>query len=336
MPHLKAFALFLCFIYFLALVMGYPEARFPSPTIIKITEPEPQEAQAQVLGFYWKTGILKKIYLQAQALDLFEEELLEGDTKPEEIFRSLQRSLVQNIFFLCLSIFWLCLLGLYLLNFRAKDLFLKKLSNFLLLSSTLFLSADIFLSYHRGILKSISESSFTSVRTSAEIIILFFSMTALLYQFVLSKIKARQAAKSSNAEAVEGETQSLHSFSIKWRSLSPFVFHFLLICAAALLLANSLLFPLYALQLSFPNFFALFLFLLVLALIAYYVYAYWSMFFVDKAKNSLSIALTFLAYRLLRNTLFLLSIFFIVGLLVGSIIFITTYNVDILHSIGGY
>ena len=129
MRSLKTFALFLCFLYFLALVMGYPEIGSPSARIIKITEegvePKPE--------FYWKTGILKRIYLQDQALTAFEDKLLEGDTKPEEIFRRLHRSLIQDIFFLVLSLLWVCLLGLCSLNLKTKHIFLDRLSTLLLL-----------------------------------------------------------------------------------------------------------------------------------------------------------------------------------------------------------
>ena len=335
MSHLKSFALFLCFIYFLALIMGYPETHGPStdPTSIKITEEEVKGEGREGLGLYWKTGFLKKIYLQNQALKLFEEELLEGDTKPKEIFRRLQRSLVQNIFFIGLCLFWLCLLGFYLLNSTEKYLFLNKLSTFLLLFSSILLLIDLFLLYHKRSVESILEIFFTSTLAVTQSIILFFGVIILFHQFMLDKIKSRKKEKRSKAKDREVEVQNLHFFSMKWKLLFPLVFHFFLICIAALLLANFFLFPLYSLQLSFPNFFALFLFMLVLLLIAYYTHAYWRMFFGYKVKNNFSIALTFLGYRLLRNTLFLLSIFIIVSLLVGSVIFITAYNVDILNSL---
>ena len=314
--------------------MGYPEARLDSPTSIKITEQEPQEPPA--LSFYWKTGVLKKIYLQAQALDLFEEKLLEGDTKPEEIFRRLHRALIQNIFFLCLNALYLCLLGLCLLNFSAKHSFLNKLSTFLLLSSAIFLSADLFLLYYRGMMESISGNFFISIIDSAGILLLFFSIFVLLCQFISNKIKGSQKVKDSQRELRKSETRDLHLFPVKGKALFLIVFHFFLICAAALLLANFFLFPLYSLQLSFPNFFALFLFLLVLLIVAYYTYAYWHVLSRHKAKSNLAIALAFLAYRLLHNVIFLFSVFIVIGLLAGSIVLISAYNVDILRSLKGY
>ena len=164
-----------------------------------------------------------------------------------------------------------------------------------------------------------------------EIIISSLALLVLFYQSVFSKIKAGQKARNEQKKPAQARTQSSYPFFVKWKTFFPLVFHFLMICIAALLLANLFLFPLYTLQLSFPNFFALFLFLFVILITAYYTYSYWHSFSENKSKSNFSIALAFLGHRLLHNTVFLLSILFFVTLLVGSIILITTYNIDVLY-----
>ena len=318
MRLLHSSALFACFLYFLALLAGYPELRLPSPTEIKITETETKENTDSNL--YWKTGSLKSLFLQKEALALFEEELLEGDLRPKEIFRSLRRSFIQDIFLLCLNLLWFFLLGLCLLNVSAKHHFLDKLSAFLLLSTVFLLSGNLLLLYSE--VKKAEESmgipSF-SLLSIAQVVVLLSSLTSLLCRF-FSKSPFRERASSF----------------LKAKTFSLFAFHFSLICLGALLLANVFLFPLYALQISFPAFFALFLFFFLLLLLGYYSYAHRSMLPGTTGENNFFLALSLLAYRSMVKSLFFLSIFFILGIIGGSIILITVYNVGFLKALGNY
>ncbi len=56
--------------------------------------------------FVWKAGLIQRVAMQRQALELFTDNLLESDSRPDQLFRSMERTLTGDIFLLCLTGFW--------------------------------------------------------------------------------------------------------------------------------------------------------------------------------------------------------------------------------------
>ena len=146
MRSFKVFGLILYLLYFSALLFGYPEYDIVAKNIqdeiaevgqqSKIAKKSIQKKKEEG-GFYWQMGLIDKVSLQTQARLALQEELLEGDGRPQNIFRDVNRALLQDAIFLVLSILWCGLIFLCLLNHRLHYYFLENLINIILLVSIL-------------------------------------------------------------------------------------------------------------------------------------------------------------------------------------------------------
>ena len=337
MRVLKVITILFYFIYFLLILLGNPEQLTRT---LEETGTEIRNKKSHTQNFFWKTGLLNKTWLQYQAASSFEEQLLEGDTKPSEIFRSLNRSIVQNIFFLGLTIFWLCLVAFYLIASSSKYKFLESLSGYILLLS--FIVIILKLTFPETTKFSNHATSYdikdkieTPLITWLEISLVFLSIVNLVYHIfykITRLIKEKKGLRPKTKKLSSKENLHAAKLNINWQAIPPIVLHFLLICLASILLANLILLPIYALQLSFPQIFAFFLFFIMFLALLYYSHAYWHLLSDEKARAQFSVALAYLAFRLFRNAIFLTFVIIIVALIMGSIILISSYNVGLLKN----
>ncbi len=319
---------FFYFIYFLSLLCGYPEYKTQILKEIDLTQSETH--------FYWRIGTVKETWVQYQTLSNLEEPLLKGDAKPKEVFRNLNRVIVQKIFFTLLNLFWLTLLGLCLICLHLSYPFLRPLSTILLTISTIYVSLNFILASSET--QTIHPFfNYYPIKFASEKFLIIISLADLIWQFFSGRkklyAKKNIRVKYKKIHFLQTSLQKILTLSIHSNKLLIFLLHFLTICFISAILANLILFPLYYLQLTFPHGFAFFLTGLLLILIIYYSYAYKITMTSSKSKVSFSIGLTFLCYRILQNTILVTSALILIILLMISIILFTIYNIDTLTNI---
>ena len=108
--------------------------------------------------------------------------------------------------------------------------------------------------------------------------------------------------------------------------------HIFILFVVGVLLSNLILLPIYKLQVAFPGLFGLLIVFALLGLAVFYVNAYMKVSPSDTPLPVFS-GITFLGYRMMNNTLFILKILSIVLLVVISVIFLADINIGFLESI---
>ncbi len=333
MHYIKTIGLLLYAIYFSFLLTGHPEKKleFSENIIVLSDEVDSQDSQSV---WYWKLGNFSRVLRQHQALSDFMEPVLEGDLKPEAIFRRLNRSLIQGYFILAFNVFWLFLIFLSLLAIRFHYKFLDVQLFFIVMLSSLYLITLSFLYRYEEWEGYIFSEASISVQSIFEMGLLFISFFILIKYYIFDKRKAKKITnREGEITSVSLIVSSGFSFSKSGRYILQGILHFFLISLFSVLLSNLFLFPLYTLQLSFPNLFTFFLIGGLLMLGLYYAYSYWQRICLTspKGKMGFSLGLNFLNYRLLQNMIFFIGMAFLITIAIGSIIVIATYNMNFLQ-----
>ncbi len=307
--------------YFLSLLTGCPEKSAASylqerqwegiTTILVDQEGKERggeskagkEKPVEQASFFWKPGLIERVWMQYQALHIFQDKLLKGDAKPEYIFESLNLALVKDSFALLCGILWCFALAVCLLSFSLPFAFIQALKKIILACSFLFVLLQTQLAFtnsFRG--ASFSFLTLEPLRFISGLLLLLLSLIVFAWTF-LQKVFQKQKSQSRADDVFVRLLKSKKTKQL-WaapKSLIDLLWNFALICLISIVLANALLLPLYILQLSFPEAFSLCLAAALLLFVCYYAYAYW-----DKARryhgpSSFVVGLAFLCYRLLSS-----------------------------------
>ena len=273
----------------------------------------------------WKTGLITRVYLQKKSRDLFDDPLLISDARPENFFKYIDRTLTGDTFFLFLDIVWIAMFILAIIAFLKKHWFYHSFLKILLYPTIIFLLV-ILLTTRRETLIISNAGLFVFMEIILETLLLFMGL-ALVFKSSLPHPKIKWIPfmeHLSDKFAGAGSTSPARMESL---------IQILVLVAAGLVLSNLILLPIYKLQLTFPGMFAmLFLFALV-SLGFFYTTAYMKVSSSGNNEVSFLSGISFLGYRILRNTIFIVKIILIVSFTIAALVFLADSNIKLLELI---
>ncbi len=160
---------------------------------------------------------------------------------------------------------------------------------------------------------------------------LLFAGITTIFQRFLPQTKQTELSEQSFMVHMQKDSRSVIKTIIKLVITS---YQVIIIIIFAVILSNTLLLPVYLLQISFPGFFAV-LFAAGLGLLGlFYTRQYVHVSQAQHSRSGIVSGMSFLGFRILKNTLFILSILCIViGALIG-IAFMANFNVNLLENSG--
>ncbi len=180
MKHFRFLILLLLFLFFSILLTGHIEKKSKSKFDFKITEPQSE--------YYWETGVIQNLFIQIDFYNLAfsssssPQEVLQGELRPEEIFRKINRSLVQNTFLGISIFFWLMLIVLSMIKNYKNEMYIKKLNTILLYTSFCFIFISLF-SYY---INETKNNYFGSKQNTFLFYFKWFLLNSLLLDFILN------------------------------------------------------------------------------------------------------------------------------------------------------
>ena len=324
------------FLYLLTFVSGCPQFVLPN------SEPSPFEMPAAKtedpgnpppkLAFTWAPGLMERTALQRRALAAFRDPLLESDSRPDRLLRSLERSFTADLVLLLISIVWGILLLTCLAALRRGHWFYRPM--LLMVLAPLAVAVLLVLLNVRRFEVIEAQRNHTLFRdwlllgrVYAEVTLLFSGAALFLSKLLPARVAEtpRDLLFMSHLRPDGGAVGRGREGLITAAQIATII-------AAALAIANVILFPLYVLQISFPKFFGALLGIVVVGLGFFYTRAYVRVSHAQGATGGPDSAAAFLGFRVLRNTLFVTGAILLVVVTVSVIIVITMLNIDFLQT----
>lgn len=276
----------------------------------------------------WQPGYYQKFMIHSSSIALFNDALLENDSRPGKLFNKLERSYAAIISRLILTGFWCMSLCLLLVTLLKNQWFYRPMSSMVFLISVFVIM--IILSTDRKVeINRFAEStSYHIVMASFELILVFMTITLLLIRTLPYK---KLELKFEFMDHLR-----LPSTRIPERIIAIFktTFHIFVIIICGLIISNLLLLPVYKIQVNFQGVFAIILAIAISILALWYIKAYISLMKEKTGQKDIASGITFLGYRLLKNTLFIGTVIIIVAIVLTIIVIISTFNTELLQYLG--
>jgi hypothetical protein len=314
MSRLVSVSVALLFVYYASFITGRPA--------LQTKEPAASESPGVQLAF--KPGLIERALLQGRALAL-SDPLLESDTEPEKLFRTMERSYSGDLFTIGAMSLWCAGFLLCFVAIARRVWFARSMTVYLLIPSglalllTLFavrrpaLQADRFLSYDHMLMAFVE---FALLLLALASIFLAVRVPEVRTGF-LDHLQARRKSWTSSLGRLPGAVLQIAAIG--------------LVSAA---LANFIVLPVYYLQLSFPGFFGLLLLCALLILAFFYVRAYLRVSAMQGGATDAAVSMSFLGFRILSNSIFVAAVLSGVLLVITLVIMLTVANLDVLQTIG--
>ncbi|MCB1315080.1 MAG: hypothetical protein KDK27_03955 [Leptospiraceae bacterium] len=277
----------------------------------------------------WQPGLIEYVSVERTMLRMFHDPMLDSDGTPEQLLRSLERSLTSDIASLILTIFWCVVLALNLAALHRRLWFYKPMSN-ITIGFSMLAFITILMATRRSAFALGTEMTDQLVRAGIELL-LFLAGSAVLMQRVLPSYGPEH---EHNESFLDHMRDLEHRLPVRVRNAIRSAWQVSLVALAGVALANLILLPVYKLQLSFPGFFGFLLIAGILVLSYFYIRAYRNVARSQKQEAGLVSGLAFLGFRLLRNTLFITTLLMVIGLVMTLIVWITVQNTSVLEVIG--
>ncbi len=313
MSRLVSTSVALLFVYYASFITGRPS--------LDTQESAPGQGSMRVV---FKPGLIERAMLEQRALGL-SDPLLESDTEPEKLFRTMERSYSGDLFSIGAMSLWCAGFLLCFAAIARRVWFARSMTVYLLIPSILSLLLTLF-AVRRPALQTdrfLSHDHF--LMTWVEFLLLVASLAALFVSLrkplistpFLDHLEARQKSWSESLARLPGALLQIATIG--------------LVSAA---LANFVVLPVYYLQLSFPRFFGTLLFGALLVLAFFYVRAYLRVSAMQQGTTDPIVAASFLGFRILSNSIFVTAVLAGVVLVITLVIMLTVLNLDALQTLG--
>lgn len=314
MSRVVSLSVGLLFLYYASFITGRPA--------FETSQANPETGSSVSIVF--KPGLIERALLQQRALGL-SDPLLESDTEPEKLFRSMERSYSGDLFSIAAMSLW-C--GGFLLCFAAiarKVWFARSMAVYLLIPSAFSLLLTLF-AVRRPALQTdrfLSHDHF--LMTGVEFVLLLLALASVFLSLrkpevktvFLDHLEARQKSWSESLKRLPGALLQIATIGL-----------------VSALLANFVVLPVYYLQLSFPRFFGMLLFSALVILAFFYVRAYLRVSAMQQGATDPVVAMSFLGFRILSNSIFVVAVLAGVLLVITLVIMLTVLNLDALQTLG--
>ncbi|MDH5657300.1 MAG: hypothetical protein OEZ34_15415 [Spirochaetia bacterium] len=274
----------------------------------------------------WKTGLVKRVYLQHKSMNLFDDPLLVSDSRPDNFFKNIERTFTGDIFFLIINTVWVFMFVLAIAALLRRHWFYHPFLRILIYPSILFVMVLLVTTRRENII--FTNDQFTAFFEIIIESILLFAGLALIFQSYLAPKESRPIPFMEHLNY-----RKLMDPSRDWKVNLESLLQIVILFGVGILLSNLILLPIYKLQVAFPGLFALLLLSILFLLAFFYVTAYMKVSSSNSSAGSVFSGISFLGYRILRNTLFLLKILSIVLLVVITVILLANFNIGILETI---
>ncbi len=276
----------------------------------------------------WKSGSIERLWLLSVMLDKFEDPLVESDVRPETLLRLMNRQLSINSLITVATLFWCSLLAVALVIssrywfYRPMSLILITISLFALLLQLLLLRRQEFYS-----LEAVTPYLFPYLygRGLFELLLVLLGVAAFikLLRYQPQHPKVFLDHLELPARNAGSRLKQFYTYS---RDL-------VIIALIGTLAANLLLLPIYLLQSRYPFLFALLLVLSLLLLCLFYARSYMKTARLYNREASPLVSLSFLGFRMLQNTLFILLLCAGIASVLGAIFSLMLNNIHLLESV---
>ncbi len=327
------------FVYLLTFMSGCPQFVATStggnpilPERMELPDPDPTQSSPALLRTDWSAGLVERTVLQRRALLSFRDPLLESDSRPERLLRSLERSFTADLVLLILSALWCMLIVSCLAALRRGHWFYRPMLLMVLAPLTVAV-LFVLLNVRRFELVE-ARRNLTLYRDWLLLAKVYFEVTLMFAggAVFLSRLLPERPAETMGELRFMGHLR-VEGGRRRRREWLTTAAQIGAIIAAALALANVVLFPLYIIQISFPRFFGGLLAALVIGLSLFYVRAYVRVSHAQGAGGGPDSGAAFLGFRVLRNTLFVSGAVLVVVVAVSVILVITMLNIDLLQTV---
>ncbi len=273
-------------------------------------------------------GLIRNVYYISKARSVLDDPLLESDSRPENLFRNLERAYILNIFLLIIASAWCILTFLGIYARIGNHWFSRPMTVMIVAPSTFALLLIISIVRKDQILN-------IGFHPLAILMLVFESLLLGIGMWMLYGLSFPQLPSEKNAlrlDFMDHMRKSRTSLRSVLSSGVRIFSHIVVIGVTALVISNVFLLPLYTMQTGFPGLFSALLVIGLLILSAFYVTAY---FRVSKNQGGSGDPLTsvsFLGFRFISNGLFLTGIAALVVLILGVVVITALVNTGVLQA----
>lgn len=301
--------LFLFFLYFFSIITGRPDLFGPG-------------------AVSWSPGLLQEVMIQSTVLDELNDPLLESDAKPDNLFRSIGRSLTSDQTMLFLASFWSVLILLCMVAGIKEHWFYVPMKTLLIGSSTIALLIILLIGRNRQLIMA------TGDPVPVQLMIGVAVETVLLFTGIAVVLRELLPIERNGRAFLDFLQKPAGSLKKKTASFLTVLFQLMIIALAGLFISNFIVLPAYRLQMSFPGFFAAVLAFGLILLALFYIFSYYRVSKMTGESPSYPSSAAFLGFRMLRNTLFIAAIFAAVVSVITLVVVIAVFNIDSLQTFG--
>ncbi len=350
MFRVHTFVISALFVYFLSFITGCPamvEKRSATPPPAKLSpgarllpnitpgsgdkQSEKKKVERRTI---WAPGLLEKVLRQNRALKLFQDPLLESDSRPEKLLRGMEHSFTADISLLAATIAWCAFILLTLLALLKRHWFYQPMLYMVVPVSAAAIFVLLLSERANELFPSAGVSPGTAnpllmARAYMETLLFFGGLLLILHRF----LPDTDSTRLSELKFMGHLNTRPGTAGARFRNFAAIVFQVMAIIFAGLLLANFILLPIFLMQLSFPGVFAILLAGGLLVLARFYTRAYANVSRSQHAEASYFSSWSFLGFRILRNSLFITSIIMMILIAVIILVILAATNIDILESI---
>lgn len=274
----------------------------------------------------FEPGVFEALRMENRFLDRLQDPLLESDSRPDRLFEAVHRDLTRNLVLAAGSGFLLTIIPLTILAGIQRRWFYPFMKRMVFLPVSLYLLIHLMLSPKEvGALAGLPQSYLLLVPTLWKSLLLFLTTVGWMQT---------QNTDEDRDFLTHLKRERLDLRHLVTERLRPAAFELLTVTVAGAAITNVVLLPFFQLQLKFAGYFALLLIPGVLLLGTYYVYSYRHVAGLRGESTSWFVALSFLAFRMMRNLLYLAGLFGVVMLTLVVIIALIYGNLGLLTGAG--
>lgn len=262
----------------------------------------------------WRPGLIQRVIIQRKALTVFLDRLLESDSRPDQLLRTMERSLTGDTFLLTLDVFW-CLSLIFCSIALVKRHWFYNSFVYFVLSPSVVLILLILTTVRRENLILTPYSNYFLPEIGVETALMLAGIAVILQRMLPQPHKAVMTETNFMGHL---RTDRDSALSTTQKALTM-MYQIVLIVLVGLILSNILLLPMYILQISFPGFFAALFAAGLFILAIFYTRAYLHVAGSQHLKVSIFSGISFLGYRIIKNSLFIGSM---AALVISVLVFI--------------
>ncbi len=344
MPRWNLLVIIAYFLYFASFLTGIPAPRTPdrsgyeNEALGGVRVEESGESRGATdgaggesagAGWTWRAGLIERALVQNEVQRRFGDPLLESDSRPEGLFRQIERTYTADLTRLFVTVFWCALIALLLPALYKRHWFYMPMSFYIFLFSALAILLELTTARQTEILLGPS-AAYGQARAVIEILLFFLGGAATLERL----LPPRADRESLDNRFLEHLLLAPRGAGERTRGALRTLMHLLVIAGAAAAIANLTLLPIYKLQLMAPGFFAALIAAGLLALAVFYVRAYARVGRAQEAQAGYGTAIAFLGYRFLKNSLFVFSVICLIALAGIAIVALILNNIELLQGVG--